>query len=127
MKTSKLIWIPRVLLIVLTLLILPLSFDVFEGNAPLAEKLLGLLMHLLIPFIPMLIILIIAWRKPLIGGILCIILGVGLGILFRVWNAFTPQGGENLFTLILVLLIAVIGILFIVFGKQGKKLAENPA
>jgi hypothetical protein len=112
---------------VLTGFISIFSFDVFEGNASVAEKLLALLMHLLIPFIPMLIVLIIAWRKPQIGGILCIILGVGVGILFRVWNAFTSQGVENLFPLVLILLLVIIGILFIVFGRQRKNLTENSA
>jgi hypothetical protein len=125
MKTSKLIWIPRVLLIGLTGLVLSVSFDVFEGNASLAEKLLALLMHLLLPLI-MLIVLIIAWRKPHIGGVLCIILGVGLGIFFRLWNVFTSQG-VNLATLVIVLLIAIVGILFIVFGRQRKNLTENSA
>jgi hypothetical protein len=125
MKTSKLIWIPRVLLIGLTGLVLSVSFDVFEGNASVTEKLLELLMHLVLPFI-MLIVLIIAWRKPQIGGILCIILGVGLGFWFRVWKVFTSQG-VNLATLVIVLLIAIIGILFIVFGRQRKNLTENPA
>jgi hypothetical protein len=125
MKTSKLIWIPRVLLIVLIGFISIFSFDVFEGSAPLIDKLLALLIHL-IPSFLMLIVLIISWIIPQIGGILCIILGGVFGVWFRAWNVFTSQGVANIFPLILVLLLVIVGILFIAFGRQRKKLTENP-
>jgi|GEM_PF-1582587 len=120
MKTGKLVWIPRILLILMNGFIAIFAFDVFEGSEPVIVKLLGLLVHL-IPNFLMLAVLIVAWIKPIIGGILCIILGVIIGAWFKVWSVFTPEGEGNIFTLILVLIIIAIGIMFIAFGKPKEK------
>ncbi len=42
MKTSKLLWIPRILAVMLILFISMFGLDVFAGDAPLIQKLGGL-------------------------------------------------------------------------------------
>lgn len=121
MKKNKLEWIPRILLILINTFVAIFAFDVFEGNATLSEKLLGLLIHL-IPNFLLLLLLIIAWVKPVIGGILCITLALIFGIWLGVWRIFTSGGFENIYPmLILVFPLIIIGIMFIVFGKKREK------
>jgi len=121
MKTSKLVWIPRIILILITALIAIFAFDGLEYDALKFGKLLALLIHLFPSFL-MIVTLIIAWIKPKIGGILCIILGVLMGVQFRVWNVFTSEGQGSIFPLLIVVIpLIIIGIMFIVFGKSKEK------
>lgn len=126
MKKSRLVWIPRAILILLTAFISLFSFDVFEGNASLVEKLLALLIHLIPSFI-MVAILLIAWIKPRLGGILCSIFAVTVGILLRVWNVFINKGPVNIFGLVFVIIMLITGIMFIVFGKTNQATPESTA
>ena len=67
-------WVLRILLIIGILFISLFSLDVFEEGKDFWETLADFFMHNLPSFI-MIIILIIAWRNELIGGIL-LMLGV---------------------------------------------------
>ena len=75
MKKPWLIWIPRALAILSTLLVELFSFDAFEGSAPLGTKLLGFLIHS-IPFIVLALIIIFTWKLPLGAGLIFIAVAV---------------------------------------------------
>lgn len=119
MKKSKSVWIPKVILILLTAFI-SFSFDVFEGNASLVEKLLALLIHL-IPSFLMIAYINHSLDKTKTWGVLCLILAIAMGIMLRVWNVFTNIGQanafESIFRLIFVTVILITGVLFIIFSK----------
>jgi hypothetical protein len=68
MKFPWYIWIPRILIILVSLFAALFSIDVFEGSAPIWHKLLGLLIHN-IPVLLILLTLILTWKRPLVAGI----------------------------------------------------------
>ncbi len=124
MKKSRLVWIPRAIWILVTAFMLMMSFDVGEGYASLVEKSLAILINQ-IPSLIMVAILIIAWTKPRLGGILCSILAIAMGIVFKVWNIFTNKSRIEIFMLVFVTIMLITGIMFIVFGKTKQTTLEN--
>jgi len=97
-------WLPRLLAILFIGLISLFAFDVFEGESPLWEKILGFLIHLT-PTYVLLALLFIAWRWPLTGGILFILAGASYIFFSREqhWSAY----------LIVTGIPTLIGLLFI--------------
>jgi len=82
---SYLSWVLRILLIITILLFALFSLDVFEEGKDFWEILADLFMHNLPSFV-MIIILIIAWRNELIGGVLLMlgVLGFGIFLYFKI-------------------------------------------
>lgn len=80
----KMSWVLRILLIIMILFFALFSLDVFEEGGGFWDMVAGFLMHN-IPSFVMIIILIIAWKREHIGGILLMlgILGFGVFLLFR--------------------------------------------
>ena len=74
-KVMVITWIARVLGIVMALFISLFALDVFEDFS-----IVGLFMHM-IPTAIVVAVLFVAWRWPLIGGLLY----VGLGVFYIVW------------------------------------------
>ncbi len=115
---TKFIWIPRVLAIIFILFLSLFALDMFGGEAPLIEKIGGFLIHL-IPSFVLVIILIISWNRPLLGGIAFIIMSILFTIRFRTYNhifsffAFTVT-------------LAVCGILYLIAYKMGKRKVQSP-
>lgn len=72
--------IPTICGSILALLLLTLSFDVFTEDATSLEIFGGFIIHNIPTFI-IITALIIAWKKPRIGGILFIVVGILLAIL----------------------------------------------
>ena len=70
-----LFWMPRTLVILLTLFVSVFALDVFSERLGLWGTLEALGMHL-IPSVALLIVLAIAWRFELVGGALLAALGV---------------------------------------------------
>ena len=69
-------WIPRILCILAILFLEMFALDSFDSRYTLGQQLLAFLMHS-IPAIVLIAILILSWKKELIGGIIFILLGVG--------------------------------------------------
>jgi len=88
------------------------SFDSFEGDGPMSGKLLGFLMHN-IPLLVLTLILVVAWKWEVTGGILMIAGFIAAGIFFRSFSG-------NPASLIVISPILVTGILFIIHGKLYK-------
>jgi hypothetical protein len=66
-RTQYLIWTPRVLSILLICFISMFALDVFAEGRPWTAILAALLVHL-IPAYVLILILILAWRRPWIGA-----------------------------------------------------------
>jgi len=74
-----LLWLPRVLGLMLFLFISMFALDAFEGDASLASKLGGFLIHL-IPAFAVLLVVIIGWKRPVIAGSLLLALALSYAI-----------------------------------------------
>lgn len=105
MKLKILYWIPRILVILSILFMLMFSFDAFGGDNPFGKELLGFLMHN-IPVFVLIIVLVIAWKREVIGGALFILVFFALGIFFKSFSG-------NPASLIIIAPILITGILFI--------------
>lgn len=80
LTTQLLHWAPRVLCILFTLFLSIFAFDVFQEGHSWYMTLLAFFMHLLPAFL-VLLLLVLAWRHEVLGGIGYI----GLGVLYLVW------------------------------------------
>lgn len=75
-QPSKFItWTPRILSIVFLLFMALMSLDVFDENLGFWGTILGLFMHN-IPALVLLGILIIAWKREIVGGVGFIVAGL---------------------------------------------------
>jgi hypothetical protein len=75
-KISKFVyWTPRILGIVFVLFLALFSLDVFDGNYGFWGTALALFMHN-IPSLVLLIVVIVAWKRELVGGIAFILAGL---------------------------------------------------
>ena len=78
MKNSAKIfyWMPRIICIIAILFISLFALDAFSPELSFWQQIGGFLMHLIPSFI-LLAILVLAWKKEFIGGILFMIIGLG--------------------------------------------------
>lgn len=99
MRTNWLIWILRIPAIHLIALISLFALDVFEGNTALGEKLPGLFIHPS-PTCVLVILLFIAWKRPLSGGILYTLAGASyfLQTSGQNWSAYLIVAGIPMLT-----------------------------
>lgn len=102
-RTPILCWLSRGLAVLYLGLLVLLSMDAFqEGQGPM-EAFVALLMHL-IPALVFLAALIVAWRRPMLGGWLLLGLGCLATLYFGTYRHFS---GFMAVTLPLVLLGAL--------------------
>jgi hypothetical protein len=113
MKEKILYWIPRIFTILAILFMGMFSLDVFGGNEPVTKKLLGFLIHN-IPVLILIGVLIIAWKREIIGGVLFIVAFIAASIYFR---SFTGNPGS----LVVILPFLITGILFILHHVLYRK------
>jgi hypothetical protein len=74
-------WLPRGLGIAYALFLMIFTFDAWEGTGGFWAGLLGWLIHMLPVFI-VLFVLVVAWTRPRIGGILFLLLAAGFAVFF---------------------------------------------
>ncbi len=86
-KTNTLIWLPRLLTIIFILFISIFSLDALSSNEMLSQKLINFSIHL-IPSFVLIATLIISWNRPLIGGLVFIILGIVFTLFFNTYKEF---------------------------------------
>ncbi len=106
---SLLHWTPRVLVVLYAAFISLFALDVWDMDGSVLERLGGFLIHLLPTFV-LLATLLIAWKRPTVGGLLFL----GIALLFTVffnWTADWPT------LLILGTPLVVIGVLFLWDGR----------
>ncbi|MBU0597920.1 hypothetical protein KKF61_02895 [Patescibacteria group bacterium] len=110
-------WAPRILSIVMVCFISIFAFDVFSEDSNFWETAVALFIHLL-PSIVAAIIIIVAWKRELIGGWLFMALGVG----------FLFIGQFQLATVLIVCLpLVVIGTMFLVHYYKYAASPSQPA
>ncbi|NLB80976.1 MAG: hypothetical protein GX800_05070 [Clostridiaceae bacterium] len=126
-KTGKVLyWTPRVLSILFICFLTLFSLDVFELGKNAGEILIGLLMHN-IPSIIMIVLLIIAWRKEIVGAVSYFV----AGLLYIVFVAFSAVNSELQWYIAITwsLTIAgpafIIGVLFLINWKKRNKMILN--
>jgi hypothetical protein len=121
-RKSKLIFIPRTLVIAFAAFLMLFSFDVFGGAEPLGKQILGFLIHS-IPSLLMLIVLIFTWKCPKVAGFLFIIFG--LCALIQQISTLISAAGINAGTFGLLYLIVLpcflTGVLFFIADKKQRK------
>lgn len=117
-------WIPRILCILAILFISMFALDSFSEGASFWDQLGAFLVHL-IPSFVLLIILLVSWRRELIGGILFMV--IGLGLTPFIYNMNYHMNNSVMMSLGIVLMITipfvVVGALFIM-GYYFRK--KNP-
>ncbi|PLX03481.1 MAG: hypothetical protein C0595_06990 [Marinilabiliales bacterium] len=101
-------WILRILLIIIILVFALFSLDVFEDGKGIWEIIADLFMHNL-PSLVMIIILFIAWRNELMGGVLLLlgVIGFGIFLFFKIDNFMYG-------TVIMLGIPFLIGIMFVI-------------
>ena len=113
-RLAKIIhWAPRLAAILIIFFISLFSLDVFEMEASPLELLGGLLMHNL-PSIGMLILLIFAWKRPVVGFVAFL----AAAILFAIFSVRSIYALPNL--LLFVFPILLVAFLFYVDWKWLK-------
>lgn len=70
-----LFWSPRVLCIIFALFISIFALDVFDGQHTFWETMLALVIHLIPPMV-IILVLIVAWKRELIGCIVFLVLPI---------------------------------------------------
>jgi len=76
-RIKILYWTPRILGILAILFISMFALDAFQHGLSIWQQIAAFLMHLIPSFI-LLLVLIIAWKRELLGGIIFLVLGLGL-------------------------------------------------
>lgn len=109
-----LLWTPRILGIIIALFITLFAFDVFGTGAGFWKTFLALLGHL-VPTFLLIIILIVSWKRPWVGGI-CFML---LGIAYLVWKGFAYP--------VIYIALFLVGILFFLSWIFRKQISGTPA
>jgi hypothetical protein len=115
MLEKALYWIPRILTILAIIFMMMFSLDSIGEPGPVGRKLLGLLIQN-IPALILIAVLVVAWKREMIGGIIFIAAFIGMAVFFR---SFSGNPGS----LIVILPFLLTGILFIlhhvIFGKEA--------
>jgi len=117
-KNKFLFWTPRILSILFILFLSIFSLDIFDLNLGFWGTIWGLFIHLIPSFI-LTILLIVAWKYELVGGIVFI----SVGILYIITLLINPQ--LEWYMLSWSITIAgpafIVGILWILNWKNKKK------
>ncbi len=108
MSIFKLIrWSPRIISVLLILLLMMFSLDVFESDLTWYDLIFGLFIHN-IPTIILILTLIIAWKRPLIGAVVYIFAGT----FYSIWMLSNQGFNQWLAVLSLGVPSIIVGILF---------------
>ena len=118
-------WLPRILCIIAILFISMFALDSFNPELTVWQQIKGFLLHLIPSFI-LILLLILAWRKELIGGIIFVIIGVIFTPLIFNHNYQMNQSiGMSLGIISLITIpFVIIGVLFIMSYYRKKKHQE---
>jgi hypothetical protein len=108
-------WMPRILCILAILFISMFALDSFEPGLTIWQQLGAFAMHL-IPSFVLLAILLLAWKRELIGGIIFIVAGICLSPFIFSMNYHNNHSVWMSLGIILLITFpfVIIGVLFIV-------------
>lgn len=124
MKISRRVlhWMPRIICIIGILFISMFSLDALNSELTIWQQILGLLMHL-IPSFVLIILLLLSWKRELIGGIFFMIIGLGLSPFVFMHNFKMNQSIWISLGVISIITIpfAIVGLLFIISHYSKKR------
>lgn len=124
MKTSMKVihWLPRILCILAILFISMFALDAFDPELNFWRQIGDFLLHM-IPSFVLIIVLIIAWKREFIGGILFTIIGVAFTpfIYFHNYNMNQSVWLSLLIILLITMPFVLVGILFMVSHRMKKR------
>ena len=103
-------WAPRVLCLLAIAFISLFALDSFDPSLPLWKQIVGFLIHLMPSFV-LLAMLVLAWKKEMIGGLLF----VAVGLAFTPWIFMHNYNMNNSLWMSLGI-IALITLPFVVVG-----------
>lgn len=116
-------WLPRLLCILAIAFVSLFALDAFSPNLSFWQQIGAFFMHL-IPSFVLLALLILAWKKELVGGILFIIIGLGLSP--WVFSHNYQMNHSVLMSLGIIMTItipfALVGLFFLISHFKRKKL-----
>jgi len=117
-------WVPRILCILIIIFLGVFASDAFVAEHSMFQQVSDFLIHL-VPSLILLLLLIIAWKRELIGGILFTILSLVMSPFLYSMNY---EQNHNIFMslgviLIIALPILLTGILFIISYSKRKPTA----
>ena len=121
-STRVLYWLPRIICIIGILFISMFSIDALNSELTLWQQILSLSMHL-IPSFVLILLLLLSWKRELIGGIIFMIIGLGFSPIIFIHNFKMNQSIWMSLGVILVITIpfVIVGVLFIVSHYRKKK------
>lgn len=115
-------WLPRILCIIAILFISVFALDAFQPELTVWQQIQAFAMHLIPSFI-LLLILIIAWKWELAGGIIFLLIGIGLSPLVFMHN-YRMNGSIGTSLMIIATItfpFILVGILFILGHRIKSK------
>lgn len=110
-------WTPRILGIIFIIFLMIFSLDVFEPGLTIWQIVIGLLIHN-IPALFLLLILIISWKREIVGGITFILAGLLYLLLLALNSNF--EWSMLSWAVIIAGPAFLIGILFIINWRKRK-------
>lgn len=121
-STRVLHWLPRIICIMGILFISMFSIDALNSELTIWQQILSLSMHL-IPSFVLILLLLLSWKRELIGGIIFMIIGLGFSPIIFIHNFKMNQSIWMSLGVISVITIpfAIVGVLFILSHYRKKK------
>ena len=125
-KIAILHWTPRILCILSILFISLFAFDAFEPGLTIWQQLAAFAMHLLPSFI-LFMMLVVAWRWELVGGIVFMMLGLGLSPFIYTHNYAMNHSVSMSIGIIMMITFPffLVGLLFVASYLVKKKQAPQ--
>lgn len=119
-------WLPRILCILAIAFVSIFALDAFSSELSLWQQMGAFLMHLIPSFI-LLALLILAWKKELIGGIIFMLIGLGLSPVVFSHNYRMNHSIFMSLGIILTITIpfVIVGLLFLISHFKRKKLKNS--
>ncbi len=118
-KINKFIyWAPRILSILFVLFLMMFSLDIFDGNYGFWGTILGLFMHN-IPALILLAVVIISWKRELVGAIAFILAGL-LYICLTIFNRDIPWYLALSWSMTIAGPALLVGILFFIGWRKKR-------
>ncbi|MFN8135502.1 MAG: hypothetical protein U0Z17_09855 [Bacteroidales bacterium] len=119
-------WTPRILCILAIAFISIFAFDAFEPGLTIWQQLAAFAMHLLPSFI-LFMMLVVAWRWELVGGIVFMLLGLGLSPFIYTHNYAMNHSVSMSLGIIMMITFPffLVGLLFVTSYLVKKKQASQ--
>ncbi len=115
-------WLPRILCIAAILFVSMFALDAFSSEESFIVQFGDFIMHL-IPSFVLLFLLVVTWKKELLGGIIFMIIGLGMSPFIFSKNYAMNNSLWASLSVILTITIPffIVGVLFIISYYKNKK------